>query len=766
MRSGRSLPTKYRQELVIGVKEFDGETGQFVIRPHFVADSDASANAWRLIEDPATLANLYPPRGFVGIPPRHADEPSPALLQVVAQRRPYRKNDAESTDLWVARIALPVRQIIDLQPFADRIDGKRQLMSDRGVELAEPPLEHVLLQVDSQRYVGPFSLERVPDTEGQYRIPERQLDAHIQVWKGDARAAEIIWDDKKRSVEGPHAQLSELEFWDWRPDVAFLSDAIATLVNQTLPTTDPALLQATEQALIGAASKVLTPAQHKRLGDMIDQRRVSEAQLREIASRIRGSALGEEIIKELIGDDLQRARQRMQSELEDEFAARRSQLEQNFAEQQDLILAARQDRERILRDLDEGLESRAKTLTTLEQRVHAVESALDNTTGALVDLANSAARVVQDKAVIETLRREIGADVLEQIEDLITTPSPASRSPTTVGHAWTSNPVHPPFVPITEPATRFESLPSFSQSVRDVLHKGGIQQTTVEGLLAAFAERLIPMLAGSRGLDALEAFATQLSHGQLLIVPIHPGTVSMIDLFGRFDERLGRFVPAPNGLADLIVHAEAFDHPVIIVLEGINRIPIEATLLPLLQAYDAPERRPIRAAPRALISAEDPYGNMAEITWPRHLLLAATFVEGPSVFPLPSMWWNFGTFVHAGSKRATLLERSVAPRSVDMPSWRQWVGDVAAKSLRPFEETVDSDSDEIRAVPACLRVAAQRLGRAAEAAESGDYATLTVEQLILPGLVQQNELELAKKINDEYPECRTAVALLETMLTR
>src|SRR5260370_2804263 len=101
----------------------------------------------------------------------------------------------------------------------------------------------------------------------------------------------------------------------------------------------------------------------------------------------------------------------------------------------------------------------------------------------------------------------------------------------------------------------------------------------------SFLAVLIPTLTVDAAIPTLMAVTQVISNGRMAIVPVSLTALTTLDLFGANDTYRRAFVPT-NILPDCILEAQA--HPeelVIVILEGIDRVPGMTTYVPLLRQY-------------------------------------------------------------------------------------------------------------------------------------------------------------------------------------
>ena len=162
---------------------------------------------------------------------------------------------------------------------------------------------------------------------------------------------------------------------------------------------------------------------------------------------------------------------------------------------------------------------------------------------------------------------------------------------------------------------------------------------------AAFLAGLIPSLVGDAAIPTLMAVAQVIAHGRMAIVPVSLTALTTLDLFGVIDTHRRAFVPA-NVLADCILEAQA--HPeelVIVILDGIDRVPGMSTYVPLMRQYIEDRQHEFCTQyktsvhlfhPRA-VTENDPYLKLSWFTWPSNVLIATLLDDDLHSMVLPSI---------------------------------------------------------------------------------------------------------------------------------
>jgi len=224
-----------------------------------------------------------------------------------------------------------------------------------------------------------------------------------------------------------------------------------------------------------------------------------------------------------------------------------------------------------------------------------------------------------------------------------------------------------------------------------IAQQTGANPKDVRICTATFLSGLTPALAGDAAIPTLRAVAQVIAHGRVTIVPVSLTALTTLDLFGAIDSHRRAFVPS-NGLADCILEAQ--EHPdelVIVILEGIDRIPGMPTYVPLLRQYIearqhegcAGNKTPVNLFHPRAVTANDPYLKLAWFTWPSNVLLAAMLDDDQHSLASPSICDRW--LVH---RETTLKEdASFSPKtipiysSVSLERWRTWEEEVSTNTV-------------------------------------------------------------------------------------
>lgn len=232
------------------------------------------------------------------------------------------------------------------------------------------------------------------------------------------------------------------------------------------------------------------------------------------------------------------------------------------------------------------------------------------------------------------------------------------------------------------------------RALLDAARVRGVEPPVMMNVHAAVAARLLPVTLGPSALASMTAYAQAVCGGRVAVFHVSPGVLHPREL-----------VEVPGGVVDATSASQDIDGVSLLVFEGANRAPIEASLLPLLQD-------------RALVSSGTP---------PK-LCLAATMVAGRTTVPVTPQIWSHAVAIYPEPKSPVSLPGGDEAKDVSLSSELLAVGDVP-------REQVDALIDEW---PECseLKPALERFGAALSRLHDADRITEPLLQcLVLPYVV-------------------------------
>jgi hypothetical protein len=224
-----------------------------------------------------------------------------------------------------------------------------------------------------------------------------------------------------------------------------------------------------------------------------------------------------------------------------------------------------------------------------------------------------------------------------------------------------------------------------------IAQQTGANPKDVRICTAALLAGLTPALAGDAAIPTLRAVAQVIAHGRVTIVPVSLTALTTLDLFGAIDSHRRAFVPS-NGLADCILEAQ--EHPdelVVVILEGIDRVPGMPTYVPLLRQYIearqhegcAGNKTPANLFHPRAVTANDPYLKLAWFTWPSNVLLATMLDDDQHSLASPSICDRWLVRRETTLKEDAAFSPKTIPSysSVSLERWRTWEEEVSTNTV-------------------------------------------------------------------------------------
>jgi hypothetical protein len=362
-----------------------------------------------------------------------------------------------------------------------------------------------------------------------------------------------------------------------------------------------------------------------------------------------------------------------------EIALRKAEIDQEMHTQ----LQIQQDR---LQDLQHEAQRAESRLTEINRTIQQVEEAASSKQGTAVGQASSS--VSQEESQGPQIDPQPLAelhlpDSAKGLGNGLETPG--WQAPPARVHAFT-----PTRFFLKEGQQSDEDLPRLKW-IR-AAEQDEVRSKEVKLCAAALLAGLIPATHGPAAFAALRSVARLLAGDRVCRSAVPLTALSPLDLFGSLLPEQGRFLPR-GSLPDILL--EARNHPdalALVVIEGIDRVPAQSVVVPILQHYRE-VRRAIQQAGRKIghimpldlfhpqaLSDDDPYQKLASFTWPENVLLAATCDNDTSSLPLPAMCLPWLVRAEPALQERTLTEMSSGCWQVPAGRWYAWEQE-SARSL-------------------------------------------------------------------------------------
>ena len=200
----------------------------------------------------------------------------------------------------------------------------------------------------------------------------------------------------------------------------------------------------------------------------------------------------------------------------------------------------------------------------------------------------------------------------------------------------------------------------------------GVDPSVMLQIHVAIAARLMPVTMGPAALAALAAYARAACFDRALVVHVPPTALQPRDLDAGHE----------GGLSAAVTAAKDIDGISIAILEGVNRAPLEATLVPALQLRDL-GLSPMSAVPG--------------------LRLAATLVAGATTVPITPMLWTHAVALYATGEPVADPQAAASGNDLSLASELLQLGDPPVAAI---DELLHSWPDCLELRPTLLRLGA------------------------------------------------------------
>jgi hypothetical protein len=165
---------------------------------------------------------------------------------------------------------------------------------------------------------------------------------------------------------------------------------------------------------------------------------------------------------------------------------------------------------------------------------------------------------------------------------------------------------------------------SLRRNLTSAARARGVDPSLMMQIHAAAASGLMPATIGPSALAALVAYAHGACGGRVHVIHVAPTVIQLRDL----DEALG------GGIMAAAVAADGIDGMSLVVLEGANRCPLEASVVPFLETIDI---------------------GISQISITGGLRLSATLVLGATTVPVTPHLWSHAVAIYAESNSPLAL---------------------------------------------------------------------------------------------------------------
>lgn len=709
----------------------------------FAVTSD-DREAWARAYSADEMVGVFPNVGRVSWldPPEEASYQSVWSFELAEQ--PTYDPSIENRDRYMVahHSARPAVEVLDLVQLGGEPSGRERLTVE-GVELP-PAAQRTYVLRDDSLWSQPLAFVRVPET-GRWIIDPHQCDQPLKWTPWDQKNALLtVGLDSPRHFLAPEAvPKGRVRLRDWCPDAKLLERVIGRFRKWGLASSSVAEV---ERAFEQCHDLLENPRQ-TILNLEFERERFERARC--ILARLKTSAEVASVVGRLlevgpIADELAREKEQI---LESERARARQAAEAELA-------TTREE----LRLLGEQIEAKKSDLGGLDSAIRQRKEELDRSLDQLDD--EQTRRLEAIRAAPERFVAEVG--VLRAALAV----QPQQTSPHEGG---VSSPAPRPVSPAA-PVQGYDDEAQFLGEVSLRLLERDVPAELAPMMHAILLAGVVPLLYGSRASHVIEAYAGALGVAEPLWVSVAPTWLHPADAFDPQSRAIGLRASVEEA-------AVRCGELRMVVLDGVNRAPIESFLLPLLEcasgAWNTTSGRPL---PVHSGPPSGPSGGLPR--WPRNLLVAGILRDGTTSLPIPADTWATSALLHCDllghlqvpnqfANRHPCLRgqtAGVAGRVLSVRVWDAWRATRNAIPLTPCTQFW-AKSQEKCSFTRAGRDVFLRLYAALRPLETDDAVALgrAVAFSLLPQLLRQGSnavkgLDAFEAVPLPYPDLRGASA--------
>lgn len=483
----------------------------------------------------------------------------------------------------------PELAVLDLRRFGDPTAARAALVGGM-VQLPGPVGQlPALILCAGDVLVGPVELTRV--ATGTVRLSGTNL-AKVASYSGFTIRPVAVSPKEQRLLRVD--ERAPTGYVDWDDDAAVVRRALEIAVRVAKKS---GIDTGQTKRQIEEASNALV-AQGVGIEAQLERYRVERAL---VVCRSGGAAVAT-VAPDLVA--LLREHPAVQSQLDDVKAKVRAEVERTARAE------IEQELERELYELNEVKSENERTKKTVATAVAELKRLNDEAADVRTRTANAAKdiEVAIDERILMAIDKPF--DLLAQVSVL--RPFLAARS---AGQSAPEAPRRDAPSTIDWSRARGEAINekvALRRALMDAARARGVDPQAMTQVHAAVAAGLLPISLGPSALAIMAAYAQAICGGRVSVFHVSPSVLHPREL-----------AEAPGGALDADSASKDIDGLSLLVFEGANRAPIEASILPMLQL-----------------------GDLAPSVTRRNLRLAATLVVGATTVPVTPQLWSHAVAIY------------------------------------------------------------------------------------------------------------------------
>jgi hypothetical protein len=358
-------------------------------------------------------------------------------------------------------------------------------------------------------------------------------------------------------------------------------------------------------------------------------------------------------------------------------------------------LEIRQRKEAIEQEAARQCEAEQDRLQKLQEKVACTQKQLDTLIGEIAEARQTQEQMSTEFQTLERNMQERLTELRQEPLRLLADLQLATALPSTLFQPRIGETIDKTRSPIA--SHREDSF--FTDTATTIVEPGdplwtriakqnGLRINDVRACAAALLAGLIPAINEPTTRAVLQTVAQIIAGRRIWFVPMPLTALSPLDLFGNMSADHQTFFPTGD-LADILIEAQ--EHPEqlgLVVLEGIDRVPFQPVIVPLLRQYrmvqqhvqrneEASSRETLRLFHARALSADDPYQQISRLNWPSNLLLGVTFDHDMGSFSLPVPYTSWFLSIEKKDASNSDWQGEQIVRQIAPATWYAWEKEIS-----------------------------------------------------------------------------------------
>jgi hypothetical protein len=595
----------------------------------------------------------FPNRGIISWLGARPSLDEGSLWQFRVEDQEFEDDNPQHDAFRVAPGAGVVREVLDLRRYGTA-DEIRSLVTEGGVSLNFFPSESVYLWVEDEHWVGPVRLQRRDGTH--WHLPawqETQPLAPLPLHKATTDISELHIGSPRLFL-APRAEPGvKLGLVDWSADAMVVKRVLTRIRKQDPKSSD--VLRLTPKA-IELAGQIVAGSDRYLQAQQIQRAAAVVAALGNDDER------SKEFVEDMIG--LPSVAAGIEQAKQDAIRNAQKSFDAEMSGQNERLLGVQKEIENSQKVLEELDAEAGRRRAALAGQIESLGAEMESRLQAILE------KPAKLLAEVGILRAALGSG--RAVEARAESAAVQAAGP-------------PPAVRFGKPPSPFENW-KLGEPIREAkqirlalgtaARSASVSLSVVQALHAGFVAGSVPVLYGADSYNVLRAYASSITGGRLLWLPIAAGLIEASDLFGRSEPQTGKFAARPGGLADVMREASKLPGLVMVILDGLNHSAVDAYLSPVVACYAGAQKgeaaRHLAIVHPSQLADDDPYASLATLAWPPNILLAGVLAKDVTTIPPSPEFWLHSPLICVEADMAE-TDKGTGKALAPIPSASGWM---------------------------------------------------------------------------------------------